>query len=71
MIAYYKLIDMINSKWMKKIDLQNAIGCSPVTIASISKNRPVNLTTIDSICRVLNCQPGDILEYIPDDKTIK
>lgn len=71
MIAYYKLIDMLNRKGMKKIDLQNAIGCSPVTIASISKNRPVNLTTIDSICRVLNCQPGDILEYIPDDKTIK
>ena len=71
MIAYYKLIDMLNRKGMKKIDLQNAIGCSPVTMASISKNRPVNLTTIDSICRVLNCQPGDILEYIPDDKTTK
>ncbi len=71
MIAYYKLIDMLNRKGMKKIDLQNAIGCSPVTMASISKNRPVNLTTIDSICRVLNCQPGDILEYIPDNKTTK
>lgn len=71
MIAYYKLIDMLNRKGMKKIDLQNAIGCSPVTMASISKNRPVNLTTIDSICRVLDCQPGDILEYIPDDKTTK
>lgn len=71
MIAYYKLIDMLNRKGMKKIDLQNAIGCSPVTMASISKNRPVNLTTIDSICRVLNCQPGDILEYIPDIKTTK
>ncbi|EGC75522.1 hypothetical protein HMPREF0490_00721 [Lachnospiraceae bacterium 6_1_37FAA] len=71
MIAYYKLIDMLNRKGMKKIDLQNAIGCSPVTMASISKNRPVNLTTIDSICKVLNCQPGDILEYIPDDKTTK
>jgi DNA-binding Xre family transcriptional regulator len=70
-IAYYKLIDMLNRKGMKKIDLQNAIGCSPVTMASISKNRPVNLTTIDSICRVLNCQPGDILEYIPDNKTTK
>ena len=71
MIAYYKLIDMLNRKGMKKIDLQNAIGCSPVTMESISKNRPVNLTTIDSICKVLNCQPGDILEYIPDDKTTK
>lgn len=71
MIAYYKLIDMLNRKGMKKIDLQNAIGCSPVTMASISKNRPVNLTTIDSICRVLNCQPGDILEYVPDNKTTK
>lgn len=64
-------MDMLNRRGMKKIDLQKAIGCSPVTMSSLSKNKPVNLTTIDAICKVLNCQPGDILEYIPDCKTTK
>lgn len=34
MITYYKLLDMLSRKGLKKIDLQNAIGCSPVTMAS-------------------------------------
>lgn len=63
-------MDMLNRRGLKKIDLQNAIGCSPVTMASLSKNRPVNLTTVNAICQYLECQPGDILEFIPDDKTI-
>lgn len=71
MITYYKLLDMLNRKGLKKIDLQNAIGCSPVTMASISKNKAVNLNTINLICECLGCQPGDILEFIPDEETTK
>lgn len=36
-------------------------------MAKMGKEEPVNLKVIDSICQVLNVQPGDILEYIPDD----
>lgn len=71
MIAYYKLMDILNRKCMKKIELQKLIGCSPNTMAALSKNRPVKLETINEICKVLNCQPGDILEYIPDDIKIE
>ena len=28
----------------------------------------IDTRTIDKICRVLNCQPGDILEYVPDNE---
>lgn len=28
----------------------------------------INLTNIDIVCKLLNCQPGDILEYVPDQK---
>lgn len=31
------------------------------------KYLPVNLSTIDTICRLTDCQPGDILEYVPDE----
>ncbi len=71
MITYYKLLDMLNRKGMTRLDLQNAINASPGTIAKISKNEPITLSTINRICKVLNCQPGDILEYVPDKETSK
>lgn len=66
MIAYYKLLDILNRKGMKKKDLQNLIKCSPNTISKISQNEYISLQNINEICKVLNCQPGDIIEYIPD-----
>ena len=42
-----------------------------VTMANLSilkkeKARAIRFTTLNAICRTLDCQPGDILEYIPD-----
>ncbi len=68
MITYYKLLDMLNRKGMTKEDLRIAIKASPTTIASISKNEPLTLKTINKICKVLQCQPGDILEYTEPDQ---
>ena len=53
---------------MSVTELADAVG---ITIANISvlKNsraKAVRFTTLDAICRVLDCQPGDILEYRPD-----
>ena len=43
-----------------------------VTLANLSilktnKARAIRFTTLDAICRELDCQPGDLLEYVPDD----
>lgn len=67
MITYYKLLDMLNRRGMTREELRIAIGASPSTIASISKNEPLALKTINKICKVLQCQPGDILEYVESD----
>lgn len=63
MITYYKLLDMLNRKGMTREQLRIAIGASANTITAISKNEPITLKTVNKICRVLKCQPGDILEY--------
>ena len=47
-----------------------------ITMANLSilknnKARAVRFTTLNAICRVLDCQPGDILEYVPDEEGIK
>lgn len=67
MITYYKLLDILNRRGMTREQLRIAIGASPNTITAISKNEPITLKTVNKICRVLSCQPGDIMEYKEPD----
>lgn len=71
MITYYKLLDILNRKGMTKEQLKNAAGLSSATMTKISKGESVTLKTINAICNVLQLQPGDLLEWMPDDKTTK
>lgn len=68
MITYYKLLDMLNRRGMTREQLKNAAGISSSTMTKISKGESVTLNTIDSICEVLHCQPGDILEHVSNNK---
>lgn len=51
-------------------DLAERIGISPVNLSRIKTGKisAVRFSTLDAICRTLDCQPGDLLEYIPDDE---
>lgn len=63
-IRYYKLFDMLNRRNMKKTDLLTLAGITSTTLARLSKGETVNIEIIDRLCKALQCQPGDILEYI-------
>ena len=67
-IKFYKLLDLLNRKGIDKEELRKRTNISSSTMAKISKNEYVSLKVIESICRELNCQPGDIMEYIEEDK---
>ncbi len=41
---------------------------SSSTIDKLRKNRPINSTTINDLCRILNCSVNQIMEYIPSDQ---
>ncbi len=71
MITYYKLDLLLESKGIKKIDLQRKIGVSPSTMANFSKNKYVAMSIIDKICKELECQPGDILSYVDESEAEK
>ena len=43
------------------------IGKATTTVLR-TDNGNVNTSTINALCRYLNCQPSDIIEYIPDDE---
>ena len=66
-IQYYKLFDLLNRRNMKKTDLLSLAGITSTTLARLSKGGTVNIEIIDRLCRALNCQPGDILEYIDSE----
>ncbi|MBE6992626.1 MAG: helix-turn-helix transcriptional regulator [Ruminococcaceae bacterium] len=46
--------------------LRNNYGINPKVISNLANNRIVTLNTILTLCEILDCQPGDIMEYIPE-----
>ncbi|WP_018086884.1 helix-turn-helix domain-containing protein [Desulfurispora thermophila] len=56
-----KLID----EGMTKEQLRLALDLSPSTIAKMGRGGYVSLEVIERICRYFNCQPNDIIMYIP------
>lgn len=66
MIIYKPFLKLLIDKNMKKQDLVNSGILSWTTMAKIEKNQNISLDVIEKICKFLNCQPGDLLEYIPE-----
>lgn len=55
----------------RKVGLTELAGEIDITLANLSilknnKAKAIRLTTLDAICKALDCQPGDILQYVPD-----
>lgn len=63
MIVYYKFYDYIKRKNIKIKDILVGTGISSATIASLSGNKSVTTDTIGKLCKYLNCQPYDIMEF--------
>lgn len=61
-ISYDKLFNILNDRNILKTDLQEALGLSSTTLAKLSKNEQVSMSTLILICNYLNCQPSDIME---------
>jgi len=51
---------------MKKTDLYTIAGISSPTLAKLSKNQTVDGKVLERLCSTLQCQPGDVIEYIPE-----
>ena len=61
-------MNLLKERGIKKGDFANNIGIKTNTLNALSKNRNVNISTIDKICEYLCCQPYDIMEFIPNNK---
>lgn len=67
MMKYNKLFALLALNGMKKSDLVSAKVISSPTLAKLSKGESINTNVLCKICNYLKCQPGDIMEYIPDE----
>ena len=61
----YVLLD----KRMKLKDLAEATGIAVnnLSILKTNKARAIRFSTLNAVCKALNCTPGDLIEYVPDE----
>ena len=65
-------LDVMMAK--RKISLTELAEKVDITLANLSilknnKAKAVRFSTLEAICKALNCQPGDILEFVPDEES--
>jgi putative transcriptional regulator len=60
---------MLARRKVRSNTLARAVGITDANLSLLKsgKVKGLRLSTLDAICRYLDCQPGDILEYLPDD----
>lgn len=60
---------MLAKRKMSVTELSEAVGItlSNISILKTGKARAIRFSTLNKICQVLECQPGDILEYVDED----
>ncbi len=64
--SYNKLWKLLIDKNMKKTDLKELTGMGPSTLARLSKNEEVSLRVLSRICKELDCDFSEIIEYVKD-----
>ena len=65
-----RLDRVLADRKMSSRDLALAMGLSEVNLSRIKTGKvsAIRFSTLEALCRDLGCQPGDLLEYVPDDE---
>ncbi len=69
MAIILRLDRVMADRKMSLLELSEKVGVSNVNLSKIKTGKisAIRFSTLNAICRVLDCQPGDILEYSDDD----
>ncbi|OUO39627.1 transcriptional regulator [Megamonas hypermegale] len=65
-LSYNRMWKLLIDKKMSKADLRKAANIAPNTMTKLRRDEAVNLAILGRICQVLNCDFGDIMEYVPE-----
>lgn len=66
-ISYKKLWKLLIDKDMKKKDLQSSAGISWASVTKLSKGEAVSMGVLIKVCKAMNCDIGDVVEFIPKE----
>lgn len=69
--SYNRLWKLLVDKKMSKADLRKASGVSPNTMTKLRRDEPVMLSVLDKICKILDVNYGDIVDYIKDEEDMQ
>ena len=67
-IVYDKLLAMMEVKGLSTYRIRKEKIIYESTLQNIREGKRITTDAIASLCGALNCQPGDILEYVPDQQ---
>ena len=68
-VSYNRMWKLLVDKKMSKADLRKAANIAPNTMTKLRRDEPVNLAILGRICCVLRCDDGDLMQYVPEEKT--
>ena len=63
-----RLDRVLADRKMQLTDLSERVGISIVNLSNLKtgKVKAIRFSTLEAVCEALNCQPGDLLEWVPD-----
>lgn len=65
-LCYKKLWKLLIDRDMTRADLRRLTGISPTTISKMSKGAGIGSGVLERICAALDCNVGDIVDYVPE-----
>lgn len=68
MVSYNKLWKLLIDKKMNKKDLMQVSGISTASVSKLTKGQNIQTDVLCKICKALECDFGDIMEYVRDNK---
>ena len=68
MIVYDSLWETMKEKGISQYTLIKTYKISPAQITRLKRNESVSTHTIDTFCKILNCEVSDIMKYVKEEK---
>ena len=53
---------------LKDLAEQTGLAANNLSILKTNKARAIRFSTLETLCQVLNCTPGELIEFVPDDE---
>ena len=67
-ISYNRLWKRLIDHDLSKTDMMRRANISTNVLARLGKGAPVSMESIEKICKVLDCNIGDVMEFVPDNE---